>query len=405
MKICLFYHSVISDWNHGNAHFLRGIISRLLEQGHQVKVFEPADGWSLRNLVEQEGTTVIDSFRDYFPDHMPELYQIDHFDPEAVLNDAELVLVHEWNDPKLVKIIGDYRAGNDHFTLLFHDTHHRAISSPEEMKKYDLSHYDGVLAFGEVLSRIYRERGWSRKVWTWHEAADTRIFHPVEEKQEKEGDLVWIGNWGDEERTAELKEFIIKPVRELGLKAAFYGVRYSRHALRVLRRSGIEYKGWVPNYLVPEVFSKYKVTVHVPRRPYVKKLPGIPTIRPFEAMASGIPLICSPWNDAEKLFSENQDYLLARDGGEMKERLMQVLTDRQLADSLKDHALRTILSRHTCLHRTAELLAIVSGIKTGTNQSRQETDAIGKTGRQEDRKTGRQEDRKTGRWKDRKILE
>jgi spore maturation protein CgeB len=107
-------------------------------------------------------------------------------------------------------------------------------------------------------------------------------------------------------------------------------------------------------------------------------------------MASGIPLICSPWNDEEKLFSENQDYLLARDGGEMKERLLQVLTDLQLADSLKDHALRTILSRHTCRHRTAELLAIVSGIKTGTNQPREETDTIGKIRRrQEDKKIGR----------------
>jgi spore maturation protein CgeB len=52
MKFVLFYHSILSDWNHGNAHFLRGIASELVERGHQVVVYEPADGWSLSNLRE-----------------------------------------------------------------------------------------------------------------------------------------------------------------------------------------------------------------------------------------------------------------------------------------------------------------------------------------------------------------
>ena len=43
-----------------------------------------------------------------------------------------------------------------------------------------------------------------RRAWTWHEAADTRLFRSVD-GQEREGDLVWIGNWGDDERTAELR--------------------------------------------------------------------------------------------------------------------------------------------------------------------------------------------------------
>jgi spore maturation protein CgeB len=43
MKVVLFYHSVLSDWNHGNAHFLRGIASELVERGHQVVVYEPAE--------------------------------------------------------------------------------------------------------------------------------------------------------------------------------------------------------------------------------------------------------------------------------------------------------------------------------------------------------------------------
>ena len=75
-----------------------------------------------------------------------------------------------------------------------------------------------------------------------------------------------------------------------------------RSALRELADAGIEYGGWLPNYRAPEVFSRYRVTVHIPRRPYVDALRGIPTIRPFEALACGIPLISAPWHDSEKLF-------------------------------------------------------------------------------------------------------
>ena len=159
-------------------------------------------------------------------------------------------------------------------------------------------------------------------------------FFIPHEKGEIEGDLVWIGNWGDEERTAELHEFLINPVKELGLKAKIYGVRYPEHALKSLAEAGIEYGGWLPNYKAPEVFAKYKVTVHVPRRPYVEALPGIPTIRPFEALSCGIPLISSPWEDAENLFTPGQDFLVARNGEEMKKHLLTILNEPEKAEEV-----------------------------------------------------------------------
>src|SRR5207248_9746784 len=101
------------------------------------------------------------------------------------------------------------------YSLRFHDTHHRIVTSPSEMQEYDLSHYDGVLAFGESLREQYVTSGLANRVWTWHEAADTRVFRPMEFTGEQ-GDLVWIGNWGDGERSAELQEFLLDPTRELG---------------------------------------------------------------------------------------------------------------------------------------------------------------------------------------------
>lgn len=355
MKIRLFYHSLLSDWNHGNAHFLRGIATELMERGHDVIVFEPADSWSLQNLRAKHGAEPIKRFHAAYPKLRSVSYDLARFDANEVLADADLVIVHEWNAPELVRRIGNARRRGS-FVALFHDTHHRLVTAPETIRKYDLSNYDGVLAYGRILRDLYLSQGITRRAWTWHEAADTRLFRPLE-AQRTEGDLVWVGNWGDEERSEELKEFLLEPVKALGLKARVYGVRYPDHARTALADAGIEYAGWLPNFEVPEVFSRFKVTVHVPRRPYVNALPGIPTIRPFEALACGLPMVSSPWKDSEGLFSAN-DFRRAKNGKEMTEQLKQLLESSSLRRRIARSGLKTIHSRHTCVHRTDELLDI-----------------------------------------------
>jgi len=118
------------------------------------------------------------------------------------------------------------------------------------------------------------------------------------------------------------------------------------------------------NYRVPEAFARARVTLHIPRSPYVQALPGIPTIRVFEALACGVPLICSPWADTDGLFRSGKDYLLAHNGDEMRLRLLDLLNDRGLAEELASNGLATILERHTCAHRVDELLSIYRELNT-----------------------------------------
>jgi spore maturation protein CgeB len=357
MKFVLFYHSLVSDWNHGNAHFLRGVVTELQDRGHDVVVYEPANAWSVENLVRDHGEKPLDDFRHAFP-HLRSIRYDNPLDLDEALDGASVVIVHEWNDHALVRRIGEHRARTGGYRLFFHDTHHRAATQPEQMAAYDLSHYDGVLAYGNVIRDIYLQRGWAKNAWTWHEAADVRVFHPRPHNL-PEGDAVWIGNWGDDERNAELHEFLIDPIRELKLKARVYGVRYPDDAVAALHDARIEYAGWLPNYKAPEVFSRYRLTVHVPRRPYVTTLRGIPTIRPFEALACAMPLISAPWDDAEHLFTPGEDFLVARNGAEMRKHMRAVIHDRSLAQHLAEHGLRTILDRHTCGHRVTQLLEVI----------------------------------------------
>ena len=367
MKIVYFTHSLQSCWNHGNAHFLRGVLRELSAMGHDVRAVEPQGAWSLENLLRDHGETGLAPFRDSYPDLRVETYPADA-DPVALADGADLVIVHEWNDPALAATLGRARAQGASFRLLFHDTHHRAVSDPEAIRAFDLSGFDGVLAFGETLAQVYRRWGWGDRVWTWHEAADTRLFHPPAQETAREG-LVWIGNWGDGERTEELESFLFRPARDAGLPLDIYGVRYPAEALATLDRYGVRYHGWAPNAAAPGIFARHMATVHVPRRFYTTVLPGIPTIRVFEALACGIPLVSAPWADSENLFRPGLDFLFARDGAEMTAHLRDLSNDPALRASLVASGLETIRTRHTCAHRAQELLSIAAtlGLNLGAS--------------------------------------
>lgn len=363
MRFVIFCHSLLSDWNHGNAHFLRGVVADLQTRGHRVDVYEPQDAWSLQNLLaEPHGPEALRDLGATYPTLRSTRYRPGTLDLDRALAEADAVLVHEWNDHELVRRIGGHRARHDHYRLLFHDTHHRSVTERASMAAYDLEHYDGTLAFGQVIRDLYLSEGWTRRAWTWHEAADVRVFRPWE-GVEKKGDLVWIGNWGDGERPEELRTFLLEPARRLGLRATVHGVRYPENARAALRDGGVRYGGWLPNFEAPGIFARHRVTVHVPRRPYVEALPGVPTIRPFEALACGIPLVSAPWHDAEGLFTPGEDFLVADDGEEMTAHLQAVLGDPDLAARLSRHGRETILRRHTCAHRVDELLEILAGLK------------------------------------------
>ncbi|HEX8696505.1 MAG TPA: glycosyltransferase [Longimicrobium sp.] len=363
MRIVFFVHSIVSDWNHGNAHFLRGLMSSLTRLGHDVSSHEPRGAWSLANLLADHGVGPVVEFARAYPE-----IDVHAFDPAspalqeelaAAAAGADVVVVHEWNEPHVVNALARLapRAGA---LAVFLDTHHRPWSQPEAIARFDLLAFDAVLAFGRVLRDVYRARFGVARAWTFHEAADVVRFRPL--AREKEQDVVWIGNWGDEERTGELRAFWLDSARALPeLRFVAHGVRYPEYALAELADAGVEFRGWAPSARVPEIFARSRATLHVPRRAYAQALAGIPTIRVFEALACGIPLVSAPWHDAEELFRAG-DYAVARTPAEMRDALKRLAADEDAARAQAERGLETILARHTCDHRALELLDIVAGL-------------------------------------------
>jgi spore maturation protein CgeB len=353
MKFVYLTHSLRSCWNHGNAHFVRGVVRALKALGHEVDVWEPAGGWSLTQLEAEQGEGALSGFARAFPDLESRFYR--PADIEALTDGADVVIVHEWTEPEVMAELGRMRRQGARFRLLFHDTHHRAVSDPASIDRKALEDYDAVLAFGESLSDVYRK--WGFTAFTWHEAADLTHFYP-RPHPDPEG-VVWIGNWGDEERTAELEAYLFRPVELEGMKLTVRGVRYPAEALARLNEIGATYGGWVANADAPELFAAHKMTVHVPRSFYLRHLPGIPTIRVFEALACGIPLISAWWPDEENLFRPG-DFLVANSTDEMRAHMRALDNDPEFRAELARRGLETIRRRHSCAHRAEELLSILA---------------------------------------------
>jgi len=360
LRLAYFAHTLRSDWNNGNSHFLRGLLRALRQVGHDVTAYEPESEWSIDNLrAEPTGEQSLRQFIEIYSDLDVQTYA-PHETVELWrerLRGVEVVILHEWNPPVFAQMLLQLR-NELGYKLLFHDTHHRASSSPETMERFGLHQFDGIIAFGEALRCIYRDRFNIQRVWTLHEAADTTVFRPHPDAT-REDVVVWVGNWGDGERSAEIRRFLLEPATALRdiVQTTVYGVRYPAEGLAALRDAGVRYGGYLPNLDAARVYARARATVHIPRQQYSQVMRGIPTIRVFEALACGIPLVSAPWEDSEHLFRAD-DFLWAHNEAEIVQALRLLATDSHAAEDQAARGMETVLERHTCKHRAQQLTGI-----------------------------------------------
>lgn len=355
MNIALLGHSIVSDWNHGNAHFFRGLIKALHRRGHPVTFFEPRHAWSLANLQTERAQSEADLLADFsarFPFVSPRFYDEATNWPN-VLAAFDAVIVHEWTDTPLVRTLA-HLSDELPCPVLYYDTHHRPVTAPDEIHPRDLPRFDGVIAFGGALRDVFiRDFATDpTRTFVLHEAADADEFAPRPDTQARR-DLVFVGNWS-EDRAAEMETYFFAP--RIGTKS-LWGVLYPDPVVERMQAANIAYGGYLPNTDVPRVFGESRLVAHIHRGPYREHLPGIPTIRLFEALACGSCLVSSPWDDAEGLFRPG-DYVHLSPG-DPTDTYRTLLADSDAREAYGVRGRETILARHTCDHRATELLAIL----------------------------------------------
>ncbi len=292
MKIVYFTHSLRSCWNHGNAHFLRGVLRELGATRARCHALEPERSWSLDNLLRDHGEAALAPFAAPTPICRPVTYPRTDV-PRSCRRWSTAPTSFSSTSGTIPRSsprsAASRRAGRP-FTLLFHDTHHRAVSDPDAIDAFDLRGYDGVLAFGGPWPKSIGAGAGAIASSSGTRRPTCGCSSHRSRRTERRG-LVWIGNWGDGERTPSWRASCSRrramPVWRSTSSAS--AIRPTRWRCCSATASPIA-AGW-PTPARPAVFARHLATVHVPRRFYVEHLPGIPTIRVFEALACGIPLV------------------------------------------------------------------------------------------------------------------
>jgi spore maturation protein CgeB len=343
LKVVLFCHSLLSDWDNEPAHFLRAVVCELRRRGHLAVAYESREARSVQALLQGRSGRALELELD---EHYPELrasrgglvrYGAEGPNLEWALDTADLVLVHEGADPALIEAIGRHRAREGRYTLLFYDT----SPSPSPC---ELSGYDAVLASASSLAQRYERLGWGRRVFVWREAVDPFRFRPSL-RLERATAVLWTGGWTDREA---LSRWALQPVRAQALSSTWCGVGYPGSFLGELERAGAQHLGHVPQYRLPDLYARHRVALH---------LRGVPGVLLLEAMACGVPVISAPCEDSDRLFAPG-DLAVARSPAEVEVHLDELLNDAALAAQRARAALRTVRARHTVGHRVDDLLAL-----------------------------------------------
>ena len=232
-------------------------------------------------------------------------------------------IVHEWNDPALVAAHRRRTAARRavHAAVPRHPSPRRQRARGHRVTSTSMT-TTACWPSARRCAQVYRALGLGRPRLHLARGGGLTAVPPACCRRSRDG-LVWIGNWGDDERSAGAgANSCCEPAEAAGLAA--------RRPWRALPRCGPAHAGratariiggWLPNTEVPRGLRRHLATVHVPRRFYVDALPGIPTIRVFEALACGIPLVCAPWERRGGPVPPGEDFLVARDGAEMTRHL------------------------------------------------------------------------------------
>ena len=290
MRLVYFTHSLRSCWNHGNAHFLRGVLRELIARGTRSRRYEPSASveppkprWRItarpvsRRTAKPIRSCARAPTRTFWSSTCP-------------------CPMPTWSSSTNGTSRGWWRLSDASAAAA---PASRSCSTTPIIAPSAIPRRSGASTSTATTASSPSARRWPRSTGAGAGAGasssgtrpPTRASSTRRSGETERQGLVWIGNWGDDERSAELETFLLRPAQAVGLPLDIYGVRYPDGALQALARHGARYRGWLPNARAPEVFARHLATVHVPRRFYVDHLPGIPTIRVFEALACGIPLV------------------------------------------------------------------------------------------------------------------
>ena len=339
--------SLSSSWGNGHATTFRALLKALGARGHRILFLERDQPWyaSHRDLTAPaycelalyDSVAELDRWRDriagadgvmvgsYVPDSV-----------EVARRVRELVsgayLFYDIDTPVTLKAVDEARC---------------AYLTPEIIRLFDV-----YLSFtgGPTLRRLERDYG-ARAARPLYCSVDPEAFAPRE--TQKRWDLSYLGTYSPD-RQPKLETLLLEVARRApDLRFAVAGSSYPDD---VDWPANVE---WIPHLAPPELpgfYAASRFTLNLTRADMIAAGYS-PSVRLFEAAATGCPVVSDGWAGLDELFRPDREIVIAENADDVLRAVREWPAER--VAELAAEARPRVLDGHTADHRARELEAYV----------------------------------------------
>lgn len=352
MKIVIYGLTITSSWGNGHATTYRSLCKALAARGHRIHFVEKDVEWyrSNRDLPEPPYCTV-------------HLYSDWTAESQSLLElaaDAESIVVGSYFPDAIAATEALVSLGRG--PLLFYDidtpitlSRLRATGRTEYLTAELVRHFATYLSFtgGPALTELEQAFKSPRAV-AFYCSVDPSAYKPVPSKPAFECDLSYLGTYAAD-RQPKLMQLLnctasMLPSSRFIVAGPQYppGIPWNSNVARLIHLSPPEH---------PSFYSSSRFTLNLTRDDMVAAGYS-PSVRLFEASASGAAILSDSWPGLEEFLQPGEEVLLPADAREVRDILCNLSEASRLQLGLR--ARDRILASHTSEHRALQFEAIVS---------------------------------------------
>ncbi len=346
MKLVIFGLSITSSWGNGHATTFRALCRALHERGHRIVFFERNTEWyeHNRDLPEPDfcRTRIFEDWNAVVPFVRAELRDCDAALVGSYFPDGIAAIDEVLDSPAPLKVFYDIDTPITVSQL-------RANGGTSYLLKEQIPGFDVYFSFtgGPMLKEIENRFG-ARLAVPLYCSFDPQQYRRFTVNKRFACDLSYMGTYAPD-RQPKIEEFLCVPARLLPDRGFIVaGPQYPktiRWPANVRRITHLNQR-WHGRF-----YSSSRLTLNVTRRDMVRAGYS-PSVRLFEAAASGAAIVSDNWPGLDTFFRPQQEILLPTCGEDVA-RYIAELGDEELR-VIGDHAQQRVLAEHTSQRRAIE---------------------------------------------------
>jgi spore maturation protein CgeB len=342
-SLVIFGLSVTSSWGNGHATTYRALLKGLTRLGHEVLFLERDAPW----YADNRDCRAISGCRIELYTSLADVRA--RFEPEVKNAGAVIVGSYVPEGADVLRWVLDVARGS----RLFYDIDtpitlaHLARETPTYIAPESIPELDAYLSFssGPVLEMIEQEHG-AKLALPLCCSVDPDLYRPV--SSNPTGALSYLGTYS-EDRQPALETLMLEAARELPSEqfviggAGYPELDWPRNVTRIEHVNPDDH---------PMFYGQSRFTLNVTRQD-MKRLGHSPSVRLFEAAASGTAIISDDWPGLSTFFEPEREILIASD----TEQVLRYLRDLPAAArrAIANRARARVLREHSADQRSRQL--------------------------------------------------